>query len=90
LIIEAAEKRPISKKAIAGFYYFKIGRYFVEAAMRSIEKNANVEGNYYVAPTLNELILNGMRLGFYNVDSNKYHTFYSPQKISEFEGKRIK
>jgi len=89
MIIEAAEKRPISKKAIAGFYYFKRGGYFVEAAMRSIEKDANVEGSYYVAPTLNELILKGMRLGFYNIDSNKYHTFYSPQKISEYENRNI-
>lgn len=89
MIIEAAEKRPISKKAIAGFYYFSKGKYFVEAAMRSIEKNASVDDVFYVAPTLNELILKGMRLGTYEIANAKYHTFYSPQKIEEYEKSHI-
>jgi len=84
-IIEAAEKRPISNKAIAGFYYFKKGSMFVEAAMASIEKGASVDGIFYVAPVINELILKSMNLGIYEIDNSKYHTFYSPQKIEEFE-----
>ena len=84
-IIEAAEKRPISKNAIAGFYYFTKGKHFVDAGMKLIEKDASVNGIYYVAPTFNELILKNMSLKMYKIDREKYHTFYSPQKISEFE-----
>lgn len=84
-IIEAAEKRPLSNNAIAGFYYFKKGRDFVEAAMSSIRKDASVNGIFYVAPTLNELVLEGKKLGIYKIDNKRYHTLYSPQKIQEYE-----
>lgn len=84
-IIEAAEKRPLSKNAIAGFYYFKQGADFVKAAMQSIAKDANVNGLYYIAPTLNEIVLANKVLGYYKIPAEKYHSFYSPQKIKEYE-----
>jgi NDP-sugar pyrophosphorylase family protein len=85
LVVETAEKRPISKSAIAGFYYFKKGSCFVKAAMDSIRKDSSVEGSFFIAPVLNELILNQMKIGTYPIEDNKYHTFYSPQKIEEYE-----
>jgi len=87
-IIETAEKKPISKHAIAGFYYFKHGKYFVNAAFSSIMKDANVNGSYFIAPVLNELVLENKKLGIFEVSCNNYHSFYSPQKIEEFK-KRI-
>ena len=84
LIIETAEKRPISKNAVAGFYYFRYGADFVAAAMRSIEKDANVNGLYYIAPALNEMILDRKKLGIYKIENSQYHSFYSPQKVKEY------
>lgn len=84
-IVEAAEKTPISKNAIAGFYYFKHGTDFVRAAMKSIEKGANFNGLYFIAPVLNELILANKVLKPYYIDKQRYHSFYSPQKIKEYE-----
>jgi len=84
-IIETAEKKPISKNAIAGFYYFRTGKMFVSSAMSIIRKDANTDGNYYIAPTLNEMILLDKKIRKYDIDSSKYHSFYSPQKIKEFE-----
>ncbi len=86
-ISETAEKRPISKNAIAGFYYFKKGSDFVEAAMKMIEKDANINGFYYIAPSLNEMILKGKKLSAYPVENDKYHTFYTPHKVEEYEKK---
>lgn len=88
-VTEVTEKKPISKNAIAGFYYFKKGSYFVASAMRSIEKDANVDGQYYIAPTLNEMILDNRNLGVFKIKSNQYNSFYSPQKIKEYEKKNI-
>ena len=88
-IIETAEKRPISKNAIAGFYYFKKGSYFVDSAMRMIEKDANVNGFYYIAPSLNEMILKGQKLSTYSIENDKYHTFYTPHKVDEYEKKYL-
>ena len=84
-VIETAEKRPLSKYAIAGFYYFKHGKDFVQAAMSSIMKDSNVGGIYYIAPTLNELVLQNKNIQTFKIDNEKYHTFYTPQKIKEYE-----
>lgn len=86
-IIETSEKRPISHQAIAGVFYFKHGRDFVNAAMKSIVKDASVNGSYYIAPVLNELILDGKKLGIGTVKNNDYHTFYSPQLLEEYNRK---
>ena len=87
-IIETAEKRPISRHAIAGFYFFARGCDFVEAAQHSIRKDASVNGQYFVSPVLNELILLNRVLKAYRVPNESYHTFYSPQKIEEYENLR--
>jgi len=88
-IMETSEKRPISRDAIAGLYYFQEGKYFIQAAMRSIQKDSSVNGNFYIAPTLNELILDGKKIRAVKVDVQKYHTFYTPQKIKEYESRKI-
>ena len=84
-IIETAEKHPISRNAIAGIYYFAKGRDFITAAQNSIRKDASVDGVYYIAPVLNELILLNRRLKAVAVPNDAYHSFYSPKKIDEYE-----
>lgn len=86
-VTETAEKRPISKDAIAGFYYYKEGRDFISSASSMIKKDANINGIYYVSPTLNEMVLENKKISIYKIDNNKYHTFYTPQKIKEYERK---
>jgi len=89
LVVETAEKRPISRNAIAGLYYFRHGQDFVKAAMLSIQKDASINGLFYIAPTLNELILIGKKIITFKVDPNRYHTFYTPQKVKEFEAQML-
>lgn len=84
-VLETAEKRPLSRHAIAGLYYFSQGNKFVEAAMQMIRKDESVNGHYFIAPTLNQMILAGGKIGAFKVDNAKYHTFYSPQKIQDYE-----
>ena len=84
--METAEKRPLSRNAIAGFYYFSSGRGFIQAAQESIRKDAHVEGKFYISSALNEYILNGKVVRSIPIDTSKYITFYSPQKIAEFDG----
>lgn len=86
-VVETAEKKPISMNAIAGFYYFKKGSDFVTAAMSSILKDANTNGIFYIAPTINELILSNKKVGIVQLERNEYHSLYSPQKIAEYESK---
>lgn len=89
-VIETAEKRPLSRHAIAGFYYFKNGTAFVKGAMKSIEKSSDVNGSYYIAPVINQLILKNKRINYFEISPKQYHSFYSPQKIREYETKNYK
>lgn len=85
LVVETAEKRPISRQAIAGLYYFRYGQDFMDAAMQMIRKDSSVTGSFFIAPTLNEMILLGKKIGAVPVRADRYHTFYTPQKIKEYE-----
>ncbi len=88
-VVEAAEKKPISKEAIAGFYYYKRGESFISAAQRMIKKDSCIDGLYYVSPSINELVLQNKQILAYKIKNEQYHTFYSPQKIQEFERKHM-
>ena len=84
-VVEVAEKRPLSKNAIAGFYYYKHGNDFVEAAKKALLKQNNLEGKYYISASINELILMGKKICFYEIEKAQYKSFYSPAKIKEYE-----
>lgn len=84
-VIEVAEKRPLSRHAIAGFYYFRHGSDFITAAEQTILKENTTNGKYYTSASLNEMILANKKVGCFNIDKKCYHSFYSPEKISEYE-----
>lgn len=84
-VIEVAEKRPLSKHAIAGAYYFRRGSDFIEAAKRVIMKENSLSGKYYVSASLNEMILMNKKVGCFEIGKHQYHSFYSPEKIREYE-----
>lgn len=85
MVIEAAEKRPISRNATAGVYYFRQGRYFVEAAKAMIMKDASVNGGYFVCPSLNELVLAQKRVGIERIAREQYVSLATPQAVEEYE-----
>ncbi|EAH5011754.1 NTP transferase domain-containing protein [Campylobacter coli] len=88
LVLESSEKKPISKNAIAGFYYFRNLDLLFDAAKDVIKKEVSYMGKYFIASTLNELILKNKRVINVAIDSSRYFTFYSHAKINEYE--RIK
>lgn len=62
LVTEVAEKNPISDNATVGFYYWKKGSDFVSSAEQMIAKNILVNNEFYICPTINELIQGGKRI----------------------------
>lgn len=84
-VIEAAEKNPISRNAVAGFYYYKKAEYFLEAARRMILKNADVDGSFFLCPTFNELILQQMTIGVYRIKKEQYYHFSHPSGIEAYK-----
>lgn len=81
---QAAEKSVISDNAIAGLYYFETAQTFVDAAMDTIRANDRVNGQFFIAPSLNQVILRGHKVATVRISENDYHSFYSPQKFQEY------
>lgn len=84
-VIEAAEKNPISSTAIAGLYYFAKGDDFIASAQSAIRKGASVGNKFFTSAALNEMILAGKDVRAINVPKERYISFYTPQKIAEYE-----
>lgn len=84
-LAETAEKEPISRNAIAGMYFFGRGRDFVGSAMSSIVKDRSHDGMYFTSTVLNEMILDNKRLDVYRIATDEYHSFYSPERIRDYE-----
>jgi dTDP-glucose pyrophosphorylase len=84
-VLEAAEKQVISRNAVAGLYYFRRGREFVACATRMILNDRSVAGRFFVAPTLNEAILAGLKVGTAAISGTEYHSLYSPQRLELYE-----
>lgn len=83
-VVEVAEKRPLSRDALTGLFYFRKGRDYVEAAKRVLLKQNHLNGKYYLSSAINELILMGKRIAWYEIAKEQYHSFYSPEKIDEY------
>lgn len=85
LVIEAAEKRPISRLATAGTYWYRRGGDFLDAVMSMILKDASVEGRYFICPAFNEMILRQARIGTQAIERERYHSLATPQGVVAYE-----
>ena len=85
LVVETAEKRPISNLATAGIYYFKRAGDFLSATMSMIKKNAHVGNNYFVCPAYNELVLNQARIGIAKVPKAAYVSLHNPEGVHAYQ-----
>lgn len=85
IAVQFAEKNPISKNAIAGFYYFKSFQSFVDNACKTIIDDDQLEGKFYVSSVLNQFILSGLNVSNSEIGPQNYLSLYSTQKIKEFD-----
>ncbi|MGE6740870.1 glycosyltransferase family 2 protein [Allorhizobium pseudoryzae] len=84
-IVETAEKRVLSRKAIAGLYYFRRGRQFVSLAQSYILKSDPSGGKYYLSAVLNEVVLAGGRIAQFSIAADDYVSFYSPKRVEHYQ-----
>jgi hypothetical protein len=85
LVVEAAEKRPISRLATAGLYYFRRGGDFVTAATEMIRKDDHVGSSFYVCPSYNQLVLRQARIGVHEFPRDAYFSLATPRGVARFE-----
>lgn len=84
-VIEVAEKRPISRQANAGFYWLRRAGDFFDALQTMMLKDAHVNGLFYVAPALNELILRQKVIRTIGLSKDAYMPVKSPRQLSNYE-----
>lgn len=89
-VIEASEKNPISNYATTGFYWFKKGRYFVEAAKSSIRKDARVNDKFFICPTFNQLILEDHKIGIHEISDKNYFPLKDLKQMQTLESKFVR
>jgi len=62
IVVEVAEKNPISTHATSGHYYWSQWKTFKNSANQMIANNERVNGEFYLAPTYNQTIAVGGRV----------------------------
>lgn len=82
LVVQVAEKNPISDIATVGYYYWKHGNDFVKYADRMIENNTRVNGEFYVCPVFNEAVLDRREIRTFNV--SKMWGLGTPEDLKYF------
>lgn len=83
-VIAVAEKRPISRQATAGLYYFRRAQDLVEASEKMILKGLSTAGQFYVCPVYNELILAGKMIGGHHLPDGAMHSLGTPEDVEMF------
>jgi NDP-sugar pyrophosphorylase family protein len=83
-VIAVAEKRPISKQATAGLYYFRRAQDFFEGAERMIVKGLTTAGQFFVAPVFNELLLAGKTIRTCHLPDGAMHSLGTPEDLEMF------
>jgi HAD superfamily hydrolase (TIGR01509 family) len=68
LVIEVAEKNPISDNATVGYYFWKHGSDFVSYAEQMIERDIRVNNEFYVCPVFNQAIEDNKEIRIFNID----------------------
>ncbi|MBV6819535.1 hypothetical protein KWG64_16465 [Rahnella sp. PD12R] len=84
LVIEASEKKPISRDATAGVYWFKKTGEFTESVKNMIRKDARIDDNFYICPSFNEMILKGLKISAVKIMASQYHPLKSMNQV-EFQ-----
>lgn len=86
LVKEVREKEVISEFATVGIYLFSKGSLFVDSALDMIVRNERVNNEFYTAPTYNYAIINGAKIGIYNIEFTQMHGIGTPEDLKKYEG----
>lgn len=83
-VTATAEKKPISKQATAGLYYFRRAHDLVEGAEKLIVKGLTTSGQFFVCPVYNELILAGKKITTHHLPDGAMHSLGTPEDVDLF------
>lgn len=80
-----AEKKVISKNALAGFYYFQSRDIFIDSCSKVLLEDNSLDGNFYLSSAINQIILMQKVVYAFQIKSSYHHSLFSSEMIKEFE-----
>ena len=83
-VTEVKEKEAISEFATVGIYLFSKGNMFVNSAIDMIIENDRVNNEFYTCPVYNYLILEGAKIGIYNIEQVAMHGLGTPEDLEKY------
>jgi dTDP-glucose pyrophosphorylase len=88
IVLQVAEKTPISDLATVGIYYFSKGSDFVLAAMDMIAANDRINNEFYTCPIYNYMISQGARIGTFEIPFDKMYGLGTPNDFINYLSSR--
>lgn len=82
-LVEVTEKLIISSNATAGIFYFSTAQIFIDCAEWAITNNVVTNGNYYLAPSLNYAVINGLKVQLHQITESDYFRFSTEKEAIE-------
>ena len=88
IVVSTREKVPISNFATVGAYFFKRGRYFVDAATDMIVANDRHNNEFYVCPVYNYMIKKGILVTHMLINNNQWDSVGTPELLVKYLRKK--
>lgn len=82
---QVAERRPISRNAIPGAFWFAKGADFVDAGKKVILKDNSLRDVFYISTTINEFILAGIKVASFPLEKSQYIPLKTTKLQERFE-----
>jgi dTDP-glucose pyrophosphorylase len=84
-VAEIREKEVISSTSLNGIHYWKRGSDFVKSANEMMHANDRYKnGEFYIGPSYNYMIKNGLRVGIFHITSEMHHAVGDPEDLLKF------
>ena len=84
IVLEVAEKKPISDKATAGIYYWKHGSDYVKYTEQMVKKDIRVNNEFYVCPVYNEAIQDKKQILNFDIEADKMWGLGTPEDLNYY------
>jgi NDP-sugar pyrophosphorylase family protein len=85
MVVEIREKEVISNVSLNGIHYWKKGSTFVSSADKMIElQDRAPNGEFYIGPTFNHMIKQGLKVGIYHIPNEQHHPVGVPDDLKKY------
>ena len=85
LVQEIKEKEVISNVSLIGVHWWRCGRFFVDSAERMIAADDRAyNGEFYVGPTYNYMINQGLQVGIFHIPNQQFHPVGIPDDLKRY------